>query len=86
MPASASGNQAYFWIGTGANPRGGVHVAFAARVRARRSTLSIRRRWPPAAATTARPALRPQYHPNYYGAFVFDPDGNNIEAVRHRSA
>ncbi len=27
------------------------------------------------------PGLRAHYHPNYYGAFVFDPDGNNIEAV-----
>ena len=27
------------------------------------------------------PGLRPQYHPNYYGAFVLDPDGHNIEAV-----
>ena len=30
------------------------------------------------------PGLRPNYHPNYYGAFVFDPDGNNIEAVCHQ--
>ena len=29
------------------------------------------------------PGLRPHYHPNYYGAFVFDPDGNNVEAVCH---
>lgn len=29
------------------------------------------------------PGLRPQYHPSYYGAFVLDPDGNNIEAVSH---
>jgi catechol 2,3-dioxygenase-like lactoylglutathione lyase family enzyme len=29
------------------------------------------------------PALRPHYHPHYYGAFVIDPDGNNIEAVCH---
>ncbi len=31
------------------------------------------------------PGLRPQYHANYYGAFVLDPDGNNIEAVCHTS-
>lgn len=31
------------------------------------------------------PGLRPQYHPHYYGAFVIDPDGNNIEAVCHRA-
>ncbi len=30
------------------------------------------------------PGLRPHYHANYYGAFVFDPDGNNIEAVTHK--
>ena len=30
------------------------------------------------------PGLRPEYHPNYYGAFVYDPDGNNVEAVCHR--
>ena len=29
------------------------------------------------------PVLRP-YHPDYYGAFVFDPDGNNVEAVCHK--
>ena len=30
------------------------------------------------------PGIRAHYHPDYYGAFVFDPDGNNIEAVCHR--
>jgi catechol 2,3-dioxygenase-like lactoylglutathione lyase family enzyme len=30
------------------------------------------------------PGLRPAYHKNYYGAFVLDPDGNNVEAVCHR--
>ena len=30
-----------------------------------------------------KPGVRPHYHENYYGAFVFDPDGNNIEAVCH---
>ena len=30
------------------------------------------------------PGLRPQYHENYYGAFVLDPDGNNLEAVCHK--
>jgi hypothetical protein len=29
------------------------------------------------------PVLRPEYHPTYYRVFVLDPDGNNIEAVRH---
>jgi predicted lactoylglutathione lyase len=30
------------------------------------------------------PRVWPEYHPNYYGAFVRDPDGNNVEAVSHR--
>ena len=29
------------------------------------------------------PGERPQYHPGYYGAFVLDPDGNNVEVVNH---
>lgn len=32
------------------------------------------------------PGLRPQYHADYYGAFVIDPDGHNIEAVCHKPA
>jgi catechol 2,3-dioxygenase-like lactoylglutathione lyase family enzyme len=31
------------------------------------------------------PGLRPEYHANYYGAFAFDPDGNNVEAVCHKA-
>ena len=31
------------------------------------------------------PGVRPHYHPNYYGAFVLDPDGHNIEAVCHEA-
>jgi predicted lactoylglutathione lyase len=30
--------------------------------------------------------LRPDYHPDYYGAFALDPDGNNVEAVCHEPA
>jgi catechol 2,3-dioxygenase-like lactoylglutathione lyase family enzyme len=73
----------FFWIGTGAKPKGGAHVAFAAQTRAEVDAFH-------AAAIAAggrdngQPGLRPHYHPNYYGAFVYDPDGNNIEAVCHR--
>ena len=74
----------FFWIGTGAKPGGCAHVAFAAQTRAEVDAFH-------AAAIAAggrdngAPGLRPHYHPNYYGAFVFDPDGNNIEAVCHRA-
>jgi catechol 2,3-dioxygenase-like lactoylglutathione lyase family enzyme len=73
----------FFWVGTGTRPRGGVHVAFTARTRAEVDAFHHA-----ALAAGGRdnggPAVRPHYHPNYYGAFVFDPDGNNIEAVCHR--
>jgi hypothetical protein len=37
----------------------------------------------PAPKVLHEPRVWPQYHPNYYGAFVRDPDGNNVEAVCH---
>ena len=61
-----------------------LHVAFAASDRATVDAFH-------AAALTAGgrdngpPGLRPQYHPNYYGAFALDPEGNNVEAVSHRA-
>jgi catechol 2,3-dioxygenase-like lactoylglutathione lyase family enzyme len=72
----------FFWIGTRANAKGGAHVAFAAQTRAEVDAF-----YAAAIAAGGRdngaPGLRPHYHPNYYGAFVYDPDGNNIEAVCH---
>ena len=60
-----------------------IHVAFAAPNRA------IVRAFYDAATVAGgkdngAPGLRPQYHRDYYGAFVLDPDGNNIEAVCRR--
>ena len=73
----------FFWIGTGAKPKGGVHVAFAAGTR---NQVDAFHRAAIAAGgkDNGAPGPRPHYHANYYGAFVFDPDGNNIEAVCHR--
>ena len=59
------------------------HVAFRARVRARRSTRFTARRSHAGGRDNGAPGLRAHYHPNYYGAFVLDPDGHNIEAVCH---
>jgi len=42
------------------------------------------RRWRPGGQDNGPPGLRPHYHENYYGAFILDPDGHNIEAVCHR--
>ena len=61
-----------------------VHVAFASDDRA---TVDAFHRAALAAGgrDNGAPGLRPNYHPNYYGAFVFDPDGYNIEAVCHKA-
>ncbi|MGQ4274567.1 VOC family protein [Terrihabitans sp. B22-R8] len=60
----------------------GVHVAFAAGDRAsvdafHAQGLALGGR------DAGAPGLRPNYDPNYYGAFLFDPDGNKIEAVTY---
>ena len=71
-----------FWISGGGEPPGSIHVAFAAKDRAQ-----VRQFYAAALAAGGRdngaPGLRPQYHADYYGAFVLDPDGHNIEAVCH---
>lgn len=72
-----------FWVGVGTGEASrGMHIAFTAQTRAQVDAFY-------AAAIAAggidngAPGLRTHYHPNYYGAFVIDPDGHNIEAVCH---
>ena len=75
-----------FWIGTRAlagATRDGLHVAFVADSRAQVDAFHAAAR-AAGALDNGAPGLRPHYHPNYYGAFVIDPDGHNIEAVCHR--
>jgi catechol 2,3-dioxygenase-like lactoylglutathione lyase family enzyme len=74
-----------FWIGpqqTGESFRES-HLAFSAPDRA-----SVRAFFDAAVQVGAEvlhePRVWPEYHPNYYGAFVRDPDGNNVEAVCHQ--
>jgi catechol 2,3-dioxygenase-like lactoylglutathione lyase family enzyme len=76
-------NKAFFWIGSGAKPKGGTHVAFTARTRAEVDSF-YRAALAAGGRDNGAPGPRPHYHKHYYGAFVFDPDGNNIEAVCHR--
>lgn len=73
----------FFWFGNDGGVRGaGMHVAFAAATRAQVDAFH-------AAAIAAggrdhgKPGPRPHYHPDYYAAFVLDPDGINVEAVCH---
>ena len=73
-----------FWIQQGAPPTP-VHVAFQSPDRATVDAFH-------AAALAAggkdngAPGLRPEYHPTYYGAFVLDSDGHNVEVVCHAPA
>jgi catechol 2,3-dioxygenase-like lactoylglutathione lyase family enzyme len=78
------GSKPEFWIGPGSTGEGfrESHIAFTAPSRAAVDAFF--------AATVAagaqvlhEPRLWPEYHPGYYGAFVRDPDGNNVEAVCH---
>ena len=73
-----------FWIGplTTGEPNREVHIAFQAPDRA-----TVRAFFAAAvecgAAVLHEPRVWPEYHPTYYGGFVRDPDGNNVEAVCH---
>jgi catechol 2,3-dioxygenase-like lactoylglutathione lyase family enzyme len=74
----------YFWVGTGDRFGGRLHVAFLAENRAVVDKF-YREAIAAGGKDNGAPGLRPHYHKNYYGAFVLDPDGNNIEAVCHRA-
>jgi catechol 2,3-dioxygenase-like lactoylglutathione lyase family enzyme len=73
-----------FWIGPRETGEGfrETHVAFSASNRA-----AVQAFFGAAVANGAEvlhsPRLWPEYHPNYFGVFVRDPDGNNVEAVCH---
>jgi catechol 2,3-dioxygenase-like lactoylglutathione lyase family enzyme len=73
----------HFWLGPASAPAAReVHIAFTSPSRAAVDEVH-------AAATGAgaeilhAPRVWPEYHPGYYGVFLRDPDGNNIEAVHH---
>lgn len=92
FPASVTGHtdvagfgeppKADFWINKGAPNNPPVHVAFRVSSRA-----VVDAFYKTARAAGGRdngaPGIRPHFHEHYYGAFVLDPDGNNIEAVCH---
>ena len=71
-----------FWLSKGQANRPPIHVAFGVS-----SCLMFDAFYRAAIAAGGKdngpPGLRPHYHPNYYGAFVLDPDGHNIKAVCH---
>jgi len=70
------------WLAPAEGPIGRMHIAFTAERRADvdafyKAALSA------GGKDNGSPGLRPNYHPNYYGAFVIGPDGHNVEAVCH---
>src|SRR6185436_465445 len=74
-----------FWIGGEGGLQKPLHVAIVSKDRAgvdafHKAALAA------GGKDNGAPGLRPHYHPNYYGAFVLDPDGHNIEAVCHAPA
>ncbi|MBO0842363.1 MAG: VOC family protein [Nocardioides sp.] len=84
-------DQPSFWIslqqpeGPSSGPNREMHLAFAAK-----DASSVRAFFEAATGLGAEvlhePRLWPEYHDHYYGAFVRDPDGNNVEAVCHRAS
>lgn len=92
FPASVTGHadvagfgeppKADFWVSQGTPNHPPMHVAFRVSSRAQVDAF-----YQAAMAAGARdngaPGVRPHYHEHYYGAFVLDPDGHNIEAVCH---
>jgi catechol 2,3-dioxygenase-like lactoylglutathione lyase family enzyme len=81
-----SDQKPFFWIGVrGGRADSGAHVAFGA------PTVELVDAFHAAALAAGgtdngAPGKREIYHPNYYGAYVLDPDGNNVEAVCHSAA
>ena len=92
IPASVTGDtdvagfgppgKAEFWIGKGTPNQPPIHIAFRVDSRA-----AVDAFYQAAIAAGGRdngaPGVRAYYHPDYYGAYVLDPDGHNIEAVCH---
>jgi len=76
--------QTDFWISEGLLNKPRLHIAFRADSREQvdefyKAALAA------GGKDNGKPGLRPQYHENYYGAYILDPDEHNIEAVCHTS-
>ena len=87
-PSEPDGKKADVWFVDGPSPYGGppqtsgCHLAWRAENRDQVDAF-YKAAMDAGAKDNDAPGLRPDYHANYYGAFVIDPEGNNIEAVCH---
>jgi catechol 2,3-dioxygenase-like lactoylglutathione lyase family enzyme len=85
---AAHGHKIDTWFIDGPSPYGGhpfttgCHLCWSAPSRAAVDTF-YQAAMSNGGKDNGGPGLRPTYHPHYYGAFVIDPDGNNVEAVCH---
>ena len=74
-----------FWISKGSPNKPPLHIAFRVTNRALVDAF-YKAAMTAGGVDNGKPGPRPHYHANYYGAFVLDPDGHNIEAVCHEPA
>lgn len=71
-----------FWIGGGDTTSKGAHIAFVAKDKASVDTFYTEA-LAAGGKDNGKPGYRKEYSPGYYGAFITDPDGHNLEAVFH---
>ena len=72
-----SNGKPFFWLADAGKTSPRIHIAFVAGSRAEAAIAA-------GGKDNGAPGLRPMYHPSYYGAFVLDADGHNVEAVCHK--
>jgi len=91
IPASADNNvevaaygdsRPWFWIAAADPTNGKLHIALNVESRSKVDEFYSAAMLA-GAKDNGSPGIRSHYHPNYYGAFVLDPDGHNIEVVCH---
>jgi catechol 2,3-dioxygenase-like lactoylglutathione lyase family enzyme len=74
-----------FWISSVGRTTPRVHIAFVADSRAAVNAF-FEAALAAGGVDNGAPGVRAHYHPHYYGAFVLDPEGHNIEAICHKPA
>ena len=71
-----------FWFGVDENPHSPMHIALCAENH-KQVDQFYQAAMSAGGKDNGEPGIRGHYHPNYYGAYIIDPDGHNIEAVCH---
>jgi len=78
-----SNGKPFFWLADAGKTSPRIHIAFVAGNRAEVDAF-YKAAMAAGGKDNGAPGLRPMYHPDYYGAFVLDADGHNVEAVCHK--